>query len=210
MYRITDIAPDGIHLARAAEAWWEEPLARDEEALVEGVAPRRLREFRAGRHAAHAALGLLGRDGGPILRDEQRRPIWPERVLGSITHTRGLCLAAVGLSEAWTGIGIDAEPLEELKPALQRRIASEAELEAASGTDLPAGKLLFSIKEAAYKAFHPCHDLFLGFHEATVEIDPATSTFAAHLHPLERDLRVTVEGRFGAEGEHLFTLAWLP
>src|SRR5690242_8343874 len=66
--------------------------------LLGRAAPERQLEFRAGRHCARLAMGLLGA-AGPVLRAPDRSPVWPSGIVGSIAHTRtrnrGFCGAAV-------------------------------------------------------------------------------------------------------------------
>jgi len=44
-----------------------------------------------------------------VLSQPDRRPQWPEEIVGSITHTAGFSAAAVGQRSRFAGIGIDAE-----------------------------------------------------------------------------------------------------
>jgi 4'-phosphopantetheinyl transferase EntD len=74
----------------------------------------RRESFRLGRQAAHQALHGLGRDNGPILAGDNREPIWPDGVVGSIAHAAGCGVALVAPSEHSDGIGID---LEARRPA---------------------------------------------------------------------------------------------
>ena len=82
-------------------------------------------------------------------------------------------------------IGIDTEQNERLPDGVEEAItvAGEPEMLAALSRAYPAthwGRLLFSAKEAVYKAWYPLTDRRLGFEDARLAIDPA-GTFAAKL-----------------------------
>ena len=54
------IVSDNV-LWKVAEDWmWETPLCAAEEALIQKAVDKRKREFRAGRHCAHALLSEAG------------------------------------------------------------------------------------------------------------------------------------------------------
>ncbi len=99
------------------------PLA--EEATLEHprAIPARHQEFCLGRAAARAALQQLGRAPVPILRGPQREPLWPDGIVGSITHINGLALAALAERRLSTGIGIDLEHRDRFFPELVDRVA---------------------------------------------------------------------------------------
>lgn len=132
------------------------------EALPNAV-PKRQREFAAGRHAARAALSQLGLGATAIPQGPDRAPIWPPGISGSITHSETLCLAAV--TQGQTLIGIDLEPATPLERDLWDAILLPQER--ASLTEHPNAtlfaKLIFSAKEAAYKAQYTRSKTLIGF-----------------------------------------------
>jgi 4'-phosphopantetheinyl transferase EntD len=85
------------------------PLHPAEEQLAARYHGRRLEDFMAGRHCAREALATIETPEIAILAADDGAPIWPEGVLGSLTHTDGFCAAAVALQEDAHGIGLDAE-----------------------------------------------------------------------------------------------------
>jgi 4'-phosphopantetheinyl transferase EntD len=164
-------------------------LSPEEAATVPRAQRDRLLEFRAGRHCAREALGELGVHGVSILRAEDRAPLWPDGVVGSITHSRarnrGWCAAAVARSSDVQSIGIDGEldePLERklwpriLLPSEQAFIETRAEAEHGY-----LAKLIFSAKEATYKCQYPVSREFLEFADVELTLDPASDTFSARL-----------------------------
>jgi len=188
------------------------PLFAEESALVASAVEKRRLEFAKGRQCARAALRRLGLADGPLLTGSQREPLWPTGVVGSITHTHGLCLAAVAWQANYAGVGIDVEPAEPLEPAVAKRIASEAEMNAlGSMPPLLAARLIFSAKEAFYKCqFYRTRE-FLGFFDVSIAlerqgdfsaellIDAGTLTRGAHFR-----------GRWRQQGGFLFTAIHMP
>ena len=55
---------------------------------------KRQREFATGRRLAHGLLTELGVGGGPLLPGRDRAPIWPDGVVGTISHSRAWCVVA--------------------------------------------------------------------------------------------------------------------
>jgi 4'-phosphopantetheinyl transferase EntD len=174
-------------------------LFLEEEAVVSRAVESRRREFATGRACARVALARLGRPAAPLLPDERGAPLWPAEVVGSITHCAGYCCAAVADVGRVGAIGIDAEPNEPLVDGIVEIAARPEErqrLKRLSATD-PAtcwDRLLFSCKEAAYKAWYPATRQWLDFSDMSVVFDPADRSFAVQLlrrgmklggHPVE-------------------------
>ena len=114
----------------------------------------------------------------PILPGPTGAPQWPSGVVGSMTHCDGYRAAAVGRTEAFAAIGIDAEPHAALPDGVLAKVASESEQMALARLARQApevcwDQMLFSAKEAVYKAWSPATGRWLGFTDAEVELDPA-------------------------------------
>jgi enterobactin synthetase component D len=139
----------------------------DAPASIQRSVAKRQAEYLAGRLCArtalqqvNAALGVQAACIAPIL-GEDRAPIWPAHICGSITHSDGWAAAIVAPNGAWRGLGLDAETLLEASRA--ERLAGEilipAELQRLAL--LPADQraqlttLTFSIKESLFKALYP-------------------------------------------------------
>lgn len=125
--------------------------------LQRSVAKRQA-EYLAGRVCARAALQRLdGREYVPGTH-EDRSPIWPAGISGSITHGKGWAAAVVAHSSDCQGLGLDQESLlsEERAARLSREILTEAELQRmnAGQTGLTV-TLTFSLKESLFKALYP-------------------------------------------------------
>ncbi len=208
-----------------AECDGESPpaLLAEERILVERAVAKRQRQFAAGRACAREALATLGVDsqGLAIGRAETRAPIWPEGFAGSITHTEGHCAAAVTRIGEVLSVGIDVERRGALDDRILERICSPEEREAlaAIAAEDPEarsvgewGKLVFSAKEAFYKAFFPLAGIVLGFRDGHLEVDAQRAVFRMTLHddqPLFAGRR-SVTGRFAFGPAHVFTAVAVP
>jgi enterobactin synthetase component D len=78
---------------------------------VRRSATARQAEFLHGRLAARAGLAALDRGKEPVGIGTHREPVWPDGVVGSISHTRSLAAAAVARRERCAGVGIDLQEL---------------------------------------------------------------------------------------------------
>ena len=152
----------------------ESSLFPDEKSLLGArtVDSRRL-GFALGRAAARRALAGLGIEPAPILRGASGEPLWPEGIVGSITHAAGRALAAVARREDSGGIGLDLEHRDRFFPELAASVAFGEELERLEGLPpdrgIPATLEVFSAKESIFKAFFPRVGRFFGFHAAQIE-----------------------------------------
>ncbi len=162
----------------------EEPLAdvdlwAAEAELVAGATTARRREFATGRACAREALSQLDLgDHGPLTADGRGAPLWPAGVVGSITHTTGWT-GAVAARRGWgrglSGLGLDAEPVAPLPAGVLEVVASPGErqdlrrLGAADPTPTwPV--VLFTAKEAAYKAVYPSTGEVLAHDDVAVDL----------------------------------------
>jgi 4'-phosphopantetheinyl transferase EntD len=181
------ILPDQV---AAVEAFGDDPAAelfpQECEAMLRATEGRR-REFATGRACARAALASLGWPTVAVPRGPRGDPLWPEGVVGSITHCAGYRAAAVALAHDVLSLGIDAEPDEALPDhgmldlialaAERAHLAELAKVRPGIGWD----RLLFSAKESVYKAWFPLARRWLGFESAHVSIDPDRGAFTARL-----------------------------
>lgn len=131
---------------------------------------RRQRHFLAGRWCARQALQHAGHQGECQLeRDALALPRWPEQWLGSISHTKGKAIAVVGHSSVVDVLGADVEHIMDTARAtrLRKGIATDAELALLADMNTEQRvTLLFSAKEALYKALYPQTQQFVGFDAA--------------------------------------------
>jgi 4'-phosphopantetheinyl transferase EntD len=161
-------------------------LFPEEEALLGRAVAKRRKEFVGGRACAHRALERLGRPPSPILSGTRGEPEWPAGVVGSITHCEGYRASAVANASEFVTVGIDAEPNRALPAGVLRDVAGpeeRAELDELrrAQPDVNWDRLLFSAKEAVYKAWFPLARRWLGFEDALVTLDPHRNSFDARL-----------------------------
>lgn len=186
------------------------PLSDTEAAYISAAVESRREDFATGRRCAVEALGLLGVEVPSLERGEGREPVWPEGTIGSITHTEGLCAAAVAPSAGVRFLGMDAEPNVPLKDKLLERISSETEREALAriGGSGFSSKTLFSAKESIFKALYPEVRAYFGFEEVEITADPDTGMFEAILAPMLRGCvgLELVRGRYVTTPEHTMTI----
>lgn len=152
-------------------------LAQEYDALAK-CADKRLRDFAAGRAAAHTAMKTLNVAVRPVLPGPDRAPIWPDGVVGSISHSKTCCIAALAPSNAYLSIGVDVEEDTPLNPDLFTTICTPAERAWLAMHSKPlAGrlaKLIFSAKECAYKCQYPLTQTLFDFD--TFELTPDLDT----------------------------------
>jgi enterobactin synthetase component D len=140
------------------------------------AAKRRIDTFVAGRICARRALTTLNlpilASAADIPMGRDRAPVWPANIVGSISHTDTDALCVVAQRQHISFLGVDVEnilPEAECSP-LKKSIANPHEF-ALLGSDHPpatAFALLFSAKEAIYKAIFPEVQRFIDFHEVTL------------------------------------------
>ncbi len=163
------------------------PLFPEEEAAVATAVPARRREFMTTRECARRALMELGWPVVAIARGKKGKPEWPQGIVGSLTHCHSYRAAALTDDPCVASLGIDAEPNEALPPGLLKHIASKAERlhleQMESGHPGPRyDRLLFSAKEAVYKAWFPVEHAWLDFEDVEIKLNPK-GTFSVSLNP---------------------------
>ena len=205
---------------KVAEPWmWETPVSAAEEALVERAVDKRKREFRAGRHAAHALFNQLGIHHPDLLKATQREPAWPNGWVGSISHTQGICVVALASTQHALSVGQDVEQATALNPDLRELICRPEELAQVSRLRAEHGaapayeKLIFSAKESVHKTYFPLNHHTLDFLDARIDLDWGKQTFVASILNPEPQPKVRIlqlEGKFRFHQDWIFTAIVLP
>jgi 4'-phosphopantetheinyl transferase EntD len=157
----------------------------EEQIIARAVEVRRL-EYATVRSCARSCLERLGYPPVPILPGVGGAPTWPAGVQGSMTHCPGYAAAAVGPVAQISAIGIDAEPDAPLPDGVLNLIATPAEQDRLATIQPEADspdwdRLLFSAKEAVYKAWFPLVGEWLDHQDAEIVFHPEHQTFTAHL-----------------------------
>lgn len=181
-----------------------------------GRMTRRRRHFLAGRWCARQALAHAGyAEHCPLHGDADGVPQWPAQWLGSISHTDGRAVAVVARHTDLAVLGVDVERVMSPQRAdrLQARIATAGELARVSDFSTGAAvALLFSAKEALYKALYPRVRHFEGFDAAVLRARHGrlltfelTRDWSAGWRRGQR-----IEVRFRVGPQYVHSLAWLP
>ncbi|CAG8867263.1 hypothetical protein PS627_02400 [Pseudomonas fluorescens] len=130
----------------------------EQTASLQRSVAKRQAEYLAGRVCARAALLQLdGRDYVPGTH-EDRSPIWPTGVHGSITHGKGWAAAVVAAEGSCRGVGLDQETLirDERAGRLASEILTQAEMQRLAPEHLGLTvTLTFSLKESLFKTLYP-------------------------------------------------------
>ena len=200
----TDSSPEGLH-------------PEEEQAAARFTSTRR-HHFALGRTCARRALAGLGAPAQPIGVRPDRSPSWPTHIVGAITHCDGLAAAAVARDRDFVAIGLDAEPADRrLDPRMDRLVCTASERSALGALPpLPDADWLavvFSGKEAVYKALGPLAGRTIGYHEVELAFDPERAEFAVRYGPSARTRLPDVGGaigRYAVIGGFLLTTLVLP
>jgi 4'-phosphopantetheinyl transferase EntD len=154
---------------------------------VSRAVPKRVQEYAAGRTCARRALAEFGFHDYVLRTAGDRQPVWPESMVGSISHTTGFCVAVVGARNRFLALGVDSEVVGAASTDIWATVCGPEEslwLDSLPNLQQPAAvTLLFCAKEAFYKCQYPLTGEWLDFHDLRVEpLDwgPARSAFAVH------------------------------
>jgi 4'-phosphopantetheinyl transferase EntD len=168
--------PDGVEVVEIVGAVDIDQLMGSERECIRNASPNRQREFAAGRLCARRALGRLGKPSVALPMMNKLLPLWPDGIVGSISHTDGYCVAAVGLGSQLISIGIDAERAGKIERGIWPLIFVDDEIKyLESIEDVFEQELkattIFSAKEAFYKCQYPITQTWVEFRDVAVRFD---------------------------------------
>jgi len=144
--------------------------------VADGAVLKRQCEYLAGRFCANEGLKQLEHKlaieigNKEVATGKNREPLWPQGVLGAISHSSRFAMAVVAQDKgSYLGVGIDIE--EEMAKDLARdvsgQIMSEKEKRLNHQLDGFDNKsfvtLVFSAKESIFKALYPSVGEYFGF-----------------------------------------------
>jgi len=185
--RLGSLFSAGTIVATLREPGDPQLLLPEEAAHLGRAVAKRMQEFAAGRLCARRALAEFGMPDFPVRVAEDRQPIWPDSLAGSITHTAGFCAAVVAERRHIQAVGLDSEVVGDVKVEIWSHICLPGEM--AWLRSLPASEqaaavtLIFSAKEAFYKCQYPLVRERLGFHDVRIEVptwNASDGTFLVH------------------------------
>jgi 4'-phosphopantetheinyl transferase EntD len=106
----------------------------------------------AGRQAALHALARAGCTVTELPPKSAPRPRWPDGFVGSIAHDDAMAIAVAARVDTTVAVGIDVERHDALSPADASVVLRDEELDDI-GSDASLATMLWTAKEAAYKAW---------------------------------------------------------
>ncbi|WP_329558138.1 4'-phosphopantetheinyl transferase superfamily protein [Streptomyces uncialis] len=216
---IEDLLPASVEVAESLGDPPGSELFPEEEPLVAHAVERRRREFTTGRWCARQALARLGLPQAPLLAGPRGEPLWPEGVVGSISHCAGYRVAAVASSADLLALGVDAEPVGPLPEGVLDAVTVAGERAALDGCRRMSpgvcwDRVLFSAKESVYKAWFPLTGRPLDFLDAFVRLDPVRGVFSAGLrvpgHRVGGSVVDGFTGRLAVSGGLVLTAVAVP
>jgi 4'-phosphopantetheinyl transferase EntD len=200
--------PAGIALRFALISDHLDALYPQERAAVVKAVPKRQQEFATGRWLARELMRELDIEPGVIDRGDQRQPLWPAGALGSITHADDIAAASIARADACRSIGLDLETWQRVSPDLHHKLLTQTERNRLAASPVEAAGLIFSAKEAGYKATFPLAGRFIGFKEAEIDLDWSAGQFLIRYvgdHPENRVMEEGL-GYFLISGDYV--LSW--
>lgn len=201
-----------------------EPLYPSEQAWIKGACDARRREFMAVRACARSALFCLGVPRPVLIARDSSGPVWPEGIVGSLTHTGSYRAAVCARATQCASLGIDAEGLRPLPEGVDGLVLNagerhQASLLARAHADIPWDTVMFSAKESALKAWAPLSGRFAGFEGVRLAIDTTVHTGTQSLRTEELSPKsgaftayldgVPAVGSWSVKGDLIRTAAWI-
>lgn len=184
----------------------------EQEALSGKEVANRRAEFVSGRAAANRAMRQLGiQVPDPVAQGKLGEPVWPDGLVGSITHSFPWTIAVVGRSKDLAALGIDLENISRLSVEdISREICTGRELSWVQAFKDPqiALAMIFSSKEALFKALSPKSQRRFDFKDVELSWVPEKRYFSAELlvnlnEQYRRGFQANVYS--GVEGEWAFS-----
>jgi len=211
---LIDIIPDFVECEIIHQNIVNPEVHPIEKTLIQNASESRKIEFLNGRQCAHYALTKLGQNSTEaILIGKNREPIWPDNIVGSITHCDGYCAVAVAFSSNINCLGIDAELNTKFSDKLlsttqtDNEITTNKELENRS-SDICINKLVFSAKESFFKLIFPYIKCYLNFKDVEISVNMKLKTFSVLILNVDMVNKIKfslLHGKFIYNSTHIVT-----
>jgi 4'-phosphopantetheinyl transferase EntD len=154
-------------------------------------------EFAAGRHVGRLALAAIGQPPASIQIGAGGEPIFPQGVVGSLSHTSRHAAALVSRADRHVSVGVDVGDARTLgKAAARLMTTAEIALVVAKGwasTEAQAQNVVFEAKEALFKCQYPLtKKRDLDFDEVTLVAAGDSRGLTAQLAAVEPQLAAVI------------------
>lgn len=151
---------------------YTEELHPEETIIISKAIDKRRYEFSTGRLCARKALQQIGIDDCVLTQSKNGEPAWPDQFTGSISHSNNWAAAAVSDNNDIMGIGFDIETVNRISDGILKRIITETEKELLKNRNKQDAQtyaaLIFSAKEAFYKALSKLYNNTLRFEDVSI------------------------------------------
>jgi len=147
----------------------ESALLEEEARSIESRTAEARRASGAARIVGRRLLARLGYAECAIPKGPSAAPLWPAGLVGSFAHDESVAVAAVAHCCEVGTLGIDVEPAQALPSELLDVIATPQERRHL-GSDPWEGRLLFTAKEAVYKAAYTLDGTLLDYHDIAIDL----------------------------------------
>lgn len=182
---MTGLFPPGVVAAELRMTGDPSLLFAEEAQYVRHAVPKRVQEFAAGRLCARRALAEFGFADYPLRMNGDRRPQWPAPFVGSITHTIGICGAAVAERRRFRAIGLDMEIVGRVTREIWPTICTPEETDWLDALREPeqsrCAALIFSARESFYKCQYEVTQEWMEFDDVSPDLpssDASSGSFA--------------------------------
>jgi enterobactin synthetase component D len=153
--------------------------------LSSAACTKRKNEFYSGRWCAIQCLIQKNESNFAIQIGEDRAPIWPTGIIGSISHSNRLAAALLDESAYCLAIGLDIQPAssQTLAQDLKKTILHPLEIKRFDYQfNAKLFDLIFSAKESLFKALYPSCSIFFDHQDAEIfKIDATQSILQIRL-----------------------------
>lgn len=164
------LAPPAVRLGcRRIREGDEALLLPEEAAMLPARRPAARRASGAARALVRHLLAAEGLAAAAIGRGPAGDPVWPAGFTGSIAHDDEVAVCAIARKADIPSLGIDIEPAEPLPDEIAALAVTPGDILAGTDPRL-ATRLLFSAKEAVYKAVYPLDGEVLEYEHIRIDL----------------------------------------
>ncbi|HEY0055301.1 MAG TPA: 4'-phosphopantetheinyl transferase superfamily protein [Pedobacter sp.] len=149
-------------------------LTTNERLFTHNWSNKRATEFSTGRYCARKTLESLGLKNQDILIGDNREPLWPDGITGSISHCDDLVGAVTASTTKVKALGLDIEMIGKVGTEIWDLVFTDDEqdfLKKSRSEDLDLySTIIFSAKECFYKLQFPITRTYIDFKEVEILI----------------------------------------